>query len=61
MFCFLSYGFTVGPIVWAANFYKFRSLRKARRVLYSPSEKAILILCLLSLGGLPPFIGFFVK
>uniref|UniRef100_A0AAU6QCL2 NADH-ubiquinone oxidoreductase chain 2 n=1 Tax=Ophiothrix sp. TaxID=2909811 RepID=A0AAU6QCL2_9ECHI len=61
LFCFLSYSLAVIPAIWVANYYNFTSLNKASRMLFSSSEKGILILCLLSLGGLPPFIGFFVK
>nr|YP_010937557.1 NADH dehydrogenase subunit 2 [Ophiothrix exigua]WKW95566.1 NADH dehydrogenase subunit 2 [Ophiothrix exigua] len=61
LFCFIGYSLTVVPALWMASVFNFSSLGKSNRMLFSLSEKIILVVCLLSLGGLPPFVGFFVK
>uniref|UniRef100_A0AAU6PX27 NADH-ubiquinone oxidoreductase chain 2 n=1 Tax=Macrophiothrix sp. TaxID=3135532 RepID=A0AAU6PX27_9ECHI len=61
IFCFLGYSLTVVPLVWVSNNLKFTSLNKVSRLYYDNSSKLLILLCLLSLGGLPPFVGFFVK
>lgn len=60
-FCFIGYVLTVLPLVWVSSKVSFRNLLKRNRFYYKKRYKLVLIFCLLSLGGLPPFIGFFIK
>ncbi len=61
IFCFLGYVFSVIPLIWVRRYLKFNNLFKAGRLYYKSSQKLALLLSLLSLGGLPPFVGFFIK
>uniref|UniRef100_A0AAU6PX28 NADH-ubiquinone oxidoreductase chain 2 n=1 Tax=Ophiothrix scotiosa TaxID=3135525 RepID=A0AAU6PX28_9ECHI len=61
IFCFMGYSLTVLPLLWVSNNLKFNSLNKVNRLYHSNNNKLVLLLCLLSLGGLPPFVGFFIK
>lgn len=58
---FLVYSFILGSILTALNFLKLNLLsdfiNSSKRLRY----KLIIVFILLSLGGLPPFLGFFPK
>lgn len=61
IFCFLGYRVRILPALWVAGRLRLYSLRKSSRIFYTLGEKVVLVFCLLSLGGFPPFVGFFVK
>lgn len=59
---FLFYSFLSFNIVWIFNLWKIFHINKIFSTFnYSKSLKFILIFNLLSLGGLPPFLGFIPK
>nr|YP_010429267.1 NADH dehydrogenase subunit 2 [Ophiactis savignyi]USQ67433.1 NADH dehydrogenase subunit 2 [Ophiactis savignyi] len=59
--CFVGYIVSILVLLWVTSFYCYDYLLKGGHVYYNSSGIILLIVSLLSLGGLPPFVGFFVK
>jgi len=59
--CFLGYVVTIVPVLWLGSHYLFYYLSKGAHIYHRSVSAFWFIVFLLSLGGLPPFIGFFVK
>ena len=59
--CFFGYVVTIVPVLWLGSYYSYYYLLKGGQIYHSPTSSFLFISGLLSLGGLPPFIGFFIK
>nr|YP_009730189.1 NADH dehydrogenase subunit 2 [Ophiopholis mirabilis]QHT54271.1 NADH dehydrogenase subunit 2 [Ophiopholis mirabilis] len=61
IFCLLSYICMVVPVLWIGSCFSFNFLVKSTNLYNTPTNKLIILVSLLSLGGLPPSVGFFFK
>ena len=61
LFVFVCYFVMLLPILWVGGYYKIDDLKRINRVYHQPGVVILVILRLLSLGGLPPLIGFIYK
>jgi len=59
--CFLGYVVAIVPVLWLSSFYCYDFLLKGSQLYHGLGGAFWFMRGLLSLGGLPPFIGFFVK
>nr|YP_009651563.1 NADH dehydrogenase subunit 2 [Amphiura digitula]QDA81587.1 NADH dehydrogenase subunit 2 [Amphiura digitula]QHT54245.1 NADH dehydrogenase subunit 2 [Amphiura digitula] len=60
-FVFVCYFVMLIPILWVGGYYNIDDLNSINRVYHQPGVIILVILSLLSLGGLPPLIGFMYK
>nr|YP_010946349.1 NADH dehydrogenase subunit 2 [Balta vilis]WGO57067.1 NADH dehydrogenase subunit 2 [Balta vilis] len=58
---FLVYTIMTATIISIANINKISFINQTFNLTYNPMFKFIMFITLLSLGGLPPFLGFFPK
>uniref|UniRef100_A0AAU6PX10 NADH-ubiquinone oxidoreductase chain 2 n=1 Tax=Ophiomonas sp. TaxID=3135530 RepID=A0AAU6PX10_9ECHI len=58
---FIIYLLMVGPLLWIVGLYQIDDLNSTKHVYFNSSFLLIIILSLLSLGGLPPLAGFAYK
>uniref|UniRef100_A0AAU6PX77 NADH-ubiquinone oxidoreductase chain 2 n=1 Tax=Ophiotreta sp. TaxID=3135526 RepID=A0AAU6PX77_9ECHI len=61
LFIFLSYIMMVVPLLWISSSISLDHLIKGKNVYHNWGNVNIVCICLLSLGGLPPLLGFFYK
>nr|QNQ65318.1 NADH dehydrogenase subunit 2 [Amphiura sp. JN-2020] len=61
IFVLLSYFLMVFPVLWISGSYEVEDLSNMSRCYFHPWLLLVLILSLLSLGGLPPLLGFIYK
>lgn len=61
IFCVLRYVCMVVPALWAGSHFTFKFMVKRSKLYAAPARKLVLLISLLSLGGLPPSVGFFFK
>jgi len=59
--CFLGYVRMICPVLWLAKTFSYKYLHKGSHLYHKFPRLLGLIVSLLALGGLPPFVGFFVK
>uniref|UniRef100_A0AAU6PWW8 NADH-ubiquinone oxidoreductase chain 2 n=1 Tax=Ophiotreta durbanensis TaxID=3135534 RepID=A0AAU6PWW8_9ECHI len=60
-FVFLSYIFMLVPLLWVSNVVSLDYLVKGKNMYYNWGALVVVLVCLLSLGGFPPLLGFFYK
>ena len=61
VFCIFSYICMLVPVIWAGRHFKLKYVVKSSKLYNTPAKKVLLLVSLLSLGGLPPSVGFFFK
>nr|YP_009730176.1 NADH dehydrogenase subunit 2 [Ophiopholis japonica]QHT54232.1 NADH dehydrogenase subunit 2 [Ophiopholis japonica] len=61
VFCVLSYICMLVPVLWAGSHFNLNFMVKSSNLYGTPANKVVLLVSLLSLGGLPPSVGFFFK
>nr|AMM04654.1 NADH dehydrogenase subunit 2 [Folsomia candida] len=60
-FYFLIYFFVLSPIIFAMNFLNFKKIKEINSSKINLKTKLMLSTLIMSLGGLPPFLGFLSK
>lgn len=60
-YCLLGYLFSVWAFLWVSSVFSFDSMISSIRFSRKGWEIFLILFSLLSLGGLPPLLGFFIK